>query len=162
MNAILKWLEATALATEIRENELLFPWVESVHVLAISAVVGLISVVDLRLLGLASMDRAADKLAREVLPFTWIAFAFAAATGMLLFSAKATGYAGNFFFRGKLVLLFMAGLNMVIFHAFAGREIAAWSATKQPPPAARIAGGLSLLIWIAVVVFGRWIGFTLH
>jgi len=162
MNAALKWLEATALATEIRENEILFPWVESVHVLAITSVVGLISIVDLRLLGLASMDRAADKLARDVLPFTWTAFAFAAATGLLLFSAKATGYAGNFFFRGKLILLFLAGLNMVIFHAFAGRGMAAWSATKKPPPAARIAGGLSLLIWIGVVVCGRWIGFTLH
>ena len=72
MNEVLKWLEATALATEIRENELLFPSVESFHVLAITAVVGLISIVDLRLLGFASMDRAADRLTRDVLPLTWI------------------------------------------------------------------------------------------
>ena len=162
MSAILKWLEATALATEIRENELLFPWVESFHVLAITAVVGLISIVDLRLLGFASMDRAADRLARDVLPLTWIAFALATATGLLLFSAKATGYAGNFFFRGKLVLLLLAGLNMIVFHAFAGRGIATWSAGSKPPAAARVAGGLSLLLWIAVIACGRWIGFTLH
>ena len=36
MDAALKWLEATALATEIRENEFLFPWVEALHVLAIT------------------------------------------------------------------------------------------------------------------------------
>src|SRR5438067_12141479 len=101
----LKWLEATALATEIRENEVLFPWVESVHVLAIALVVGSISIVDLRLLGLASRDRPVAKLTGDILPCTWVAFAFAVATGVLLFSAKATGYAGNFFFRGKLILL---------------------------------------------------------
>jgi hypothetical protein len=162
MDAALKWLEATALATEIRENEILFPWVESVHVLAIALVVGSLSIVDLRLVGLASLDRPAARLTRDVLPCTWVAFAFAALTGALLFSAKATAYAGNFFFRGKLVLLALAGLNMIVFHAFVGRDIAGWSMTAKPPVAARIAGGLSLLLWIAVVAFGRWIGFTLH
>ena len=160
MDAALKRLEATALATEIRENEFLFPWVEALHVLAIALVVGSIVIVDLRLIDLASRDRPVSKLARDVLPITWIAFGFAALTGGLLFSAKATGYAGNFFFRGKLVLLALAALNMIVFHAFAGRDMARWSA--DPPVAARIAGGLSLTIWVAVVAFGRWIGFTLH
>ena len=160
MDAALKWLEATALATEIRENEFLFPWVEALHVLAIVLVVGSIAIVDLRLIGLASLDRPVGRLPRDILPCTWVAFAFAAITGGLLFSAKATGYAGNFFFRGKLVLLALAGLNMLVFHAFVGRDMARWG--TAPPAAARIAGSLSLTIWIAVVAFGRWIGFTLH
>jgi uncharacterized protein DUF6644 len=162
LDAALKWLEATSLATEIRENEILFPWVESVHVLAIALVVGLISIVDLRLMGLASLDRPAGTLARDVLPCAWVAFAFAALTGGLLFSAKATAYTGNFFFKGKLVLLALAGLNMLVFHAIVGRDTERWSARAKPPVAARIAGGLSLLLWIGVVAFGRWIGFTLH
>ncbi len=160
MDAALKWIEATALATEIRENEFLFPWVETLHVLAITLVVGSILILDLRLLGLASLDRPVARLARDILPCTWIAFGFAALTGTLLFSAKAVGYAGNFFFRGKLLLLLLAGLNMIVFHALAGRDIARWSSNL--PAAARIAGGLSITIWIAVVAFGRWIGFTLH
>jgi hypothetical protein len=136
--------------------------VESVHVLAIALVVGSISIVDLRLVGLASLDRPAHRLTRDVLPCAWVAFAFALLTGGLLFSAKAMAYAGNFFFKGKLVLLALAGLNMIAFHAFVGRDIAGWSATAKPPVAARIAGSLSLLLWVAVVGFGRWIGFTLH
>src|SRR5437588_11236343 len=160
MDAALKWLEATALATEIRENEFLFPWVEALPVLAITVVVGSISILDLRLIGLASLDRPVGRLARDILPCAWIAFAFAALTGSLLFSAKATGYAGNFFFRGKLILLALAGLNMIAFHAFAGRDMERWSAGA--PAAARVAGALSLTIWIAIVAFGRWIGFTLH
>src|ERR1700732_3288042 len=129
LDAALKWLEAEALAAEIRENEILFPWVESAHVLAITLVVGSISIVDLRLVGLASLDRPVGKLTRDVLPCTWVAFAFAALTGGLLFSAKATSYAGNFFFRGKLILLVVAALNMALFHAFTTRDLDSWRAT---------------------------------
>jgi len=32
----------------------------------------------------------------------------------------------------------------------------------RTPVAAKTLGGISLLVWIAVVVCGRWIGFTLH
>jgi hypothetical protein len=71
-------------------------------------------------------------------------------------------YANNFYFRGKLVLLVLAGLNMAAFH-FAGiGDVGRWGATRQTPAAAKIAGGVSLLLWICVVAFGRGIGFTMH
>jgi hypothetical protein len=58
----LDWLQATAVAKAISEDEILFPWIESVHVLAI------VLIVDLRLLGVASRDRAVGRLMRDVLP----------------------------------------------------------------------------------------------
>ena len=63
--------------------------------------IGTISIVDLRLLGIASLDRALDRLMRDVLPYTWSAFAVAVVTGGLLFSSNAVIYAHNFFFQGK-------------------------------------------------------------
>ena len=51
----------------------------------------------------------------DVLPYTWGAFAVAAITGPLLFSSDAVNYGHNFFFRGKLILLALAGLNMACF-----------------------------------------------
>jgi hypothetical protein len=158
----LKWLEGTPLAVTILENEVLFPWIESVHVLAIVLVVGTISIIELRLLGVASLDRAATRLMRDVLPFTWGAFVIAVITGGLLFSSNAPKYAHNFFFQGKMVFLAAAGLNMGIFHAFGLRDVARWDTKPLTPAAARTAGAVSLLLWIAVVAFGRWIGFTLH
>ena len=162
LDVLLQWLEATAVATAIRENEVLFPWIESVHVLAIALVVGSIAVVDLRLLGLASLDRAVNLLTREVLPYTWGAFAIAAITGALLFSSNAKTYAHNFFFQGKMILLILAGINMSVFHLFAGRDIERWGEAARPPFPAKIAGAVSLMLWLAVIGFGRWIGFTLH
>jgi hypothetical protein len=95
LDALLRSLEATSIATAIRENESLFPWVESFHVLAITLVIGSIAIVDLRLIGLASRERAAGRLASEVLRCTWAAFAVAAITGALLFASNAFNYAHN-------------------------------------------------------------------
>jgi hypothetical protein len=162
LDRALGWLQTTAVAKAISENEILFPWIESVHVLAIVLVVGTISIVDLRLLGLASLGRPVNHLLRDVLPYTWGAFVIAAITGTLLFSSNAVNYAHNFFFQGKLLLLVLAGLNMAVFHLIGSGDIARWGATRQTPLAAKAAGAVSLLVWIAVVAFGRWIGFTVH
>jgi Family of unknown function (DUF6644) len=162
-DSLLKSLEATSVARVISENDLLFPWIESFHVLAIALVVGSIAVVDLRLIGWASRDRALLPLTKDVLPCTWIAFLVAACTGILLFISKAVTYGHNFFFLGKMVLLVLAGINMAVFHLLIGRDLERWGTTPHTTPLpARIAGAVSLCLWITVVVFGRWIGFTLH
>jgi hypothetical protein len=162
LDPALRWLQATPIARAISENEILFPWIESIHVLAIVLVVGTISIVDLRLLGVASLDRAVKRLMGDVLPLTWSAFAIAAITGSLLFASDALNYGHNFFFRGKLILLCLAGLNMALFHVFGSRNVAHWDAARQTPISAKVAGGVSLLLWVCVVAFGRGIGFTMH
>jgi hypothetical protein len=61
-----------------------------------------------------------------------------------------------------MVLLLIAGSNMLIFHMIGARQVTAGDRPGEMPLAAKTAGGISLLVWIAVVVCGRWIGFTLH
>src|SRR5215831_10697374 len=113
-------------------------------------------------LGVASLDRSARRLMQDVLPFTWGAFVVAAITGSLMFVSDAVNYAHNFFFRGKLVLLVLAGVNMAVFHLIGVGNIARWGVTRQTPWPAKAAAAVSLLVWIAVVAFGRGIGFTMH
>jgi uncharacterized membrane protein len=159
----LQWLQSTPIALTIAENDILFPWIESVHVLAIVLVIGTISIVDLRLLGLASRDISARGLMRDIIPYTWGAFAVAAITGSLMFSSDATHYAHNRLFQAKLVMLMLAGLNMAVFHVFGVRDIERWEAPGATPPlAAKTAASISLLVWIAVVSLGRGTGFTMH
>jgi hypothetical protein len=162
LDGFLHWLQNTPYARTISENEIIFPWIESVHVLAIVLVVGTISIVDLRLIGIASLDRPVKRLMSDVLPYTWSAFAVAAVTGLSLFSSDAVNYSNNFFFKGKLVLLVLAGINMAVFHLKGISGVARWGTAKKPPVAAKVAGALSLLLWICVVAFGRGIGFTMH
>lgn len=151
---LLRTIEATGVATAIRENESFFPWIEALHVLAITLVVGSISIVDLRLVGLASRERSIAVLARDVLPWTWTAFALAVISGALLFSSNAFTYAHNAWFQAKFAFLVLAGVNMSVFHLLVG--------SKVEGRGARIAGTISLLVWVCVVLCGRWTGFTIH
>ena len=155
------YFESSGLADAIRENDLLFPLIESVHVLSICLVVGSILAVDLRLLGLASMNRPVSRIMNGILPLTWCAFAVAVASGGLLFISNATKYLGNGFFVAKLCLICAAGLNMVVFHAISAKDLPQWESETRLPLPARLAGGVSILLWIAVVACGRWIGFTM-
>jgi hypothetical protein len=158
---LISYFENSALADNIRENDLLFPLIESVHVVAICLVVGSILAVDLRLLGLASVKRSVSRVTQGILPLTWGAFAVAVTSGGLLFISNATKYLGNGFFVAKMFLIGAAGLNMVIFHMIGARDLPRWENDARPPLPARLAGGASILLWIAVVACGRWIGFTM-
>jgi hypothetical protein len=158
---LLAALQAAPWAQAVSESTWLFPTIETLHVLALTLVVGSIMVVDLRLLNLASRNRSVRELTSEMLPWTWVAFVCAVITGGTLFSSAATRYWGIVPFRAKMVMLMLAGLNMAVFHLGAYRGVAAWDrAPAVPPPAAKLAGGLSLLIWVSVVMLGRWIGFS--
>ena len=161
LQEFISYFEKSALADTIRENDLLFPLIESVHVLSICLVVGSILAVDLRLLGLASIHRPASRVISGILPVTWSAFATAVASGSLLFISNATEYLGNGYFVAKIFLICMAGLNMALFHGITARHLPRWENDAAPPLPARLAGGLSILLWVSVITCGRWIGFTM-
>jgi len=95
-----------------------------------------------------------------VLPYTWVAFAGAVITGTVMFVSKAQVYWHNPQFQLKFLFMALAAANMLVFHFGAFRRVADWDDVLPPPPAARLAGALSLSLWIVVVFFGRWIGFT--
>jgi hypothetical protein len=58
-----------------------------------------------------------------------------------------------------MVLLVLAGLNMLFFQKVTFRTVSAWD-SGTPPAAARFAGVLSIGLWCGVIGFGRWIGFV--
>lgn len=152
-------LEHQPFAVAIAESTWLFPFFETVHVLALTVVVGSVAMMDMRLLGVGSKERSITELTRSVLPWTWTAFAVAAVCGAMLFSSKAATYYANIPFRVKMVCLAFAAVNMLVFHLFTERDIAAWD-RGRPPLRVRIAGAISLCLWVVIVATGRWIGFT--
>ena len=161
LDSIFQWLYETPVGTAIRENGVLFPWIEATHVLFITTVVGSIAIVDLRLIGLVWKKRRISVVIAEVLPITWVAFVIAVITGLLLFSSNAVKYSHNHFFQAKMALLVVAFINMAIFHGIHHRTIAQWDDAPKPPGQVRLAGAVSILVWIAVIATARWIGFTM-
>lgn len=155
-----QWLEATPLAVAITESEWMFPTIETVHVMALTLVVGSIAMLDLRMIGVANRSMGVMQLSEETLPWTWGAFMVAAITGSLMFVSAATKYYANIPLRIKFVLMALAGINMAVFHFTAFRAVHSWNTTIPTPRAAKVAGGLSLFFWVGVVFAGRWIGFV--
>ena len=154
-------VENSSLAIAMRENDVLFPLIESVHVVALCLVVGSILAVDMRLLGLASTNHSLDRVTGSILPLTWTAFAMAVVSGSLLFISHATAYLNNDFFVAKMCLIVAAGLNMAIFHRGHTKNRSERENATSRSFRARLAGGLSVLVWIAIVTCGRWIGYTM-
>jgi len=99
-------------------------------------------------------------VAKDIFRWTWIAFALTVTTGLLMFITNARIYYGNAQFRAKMLFIGLSGLNMLIFELTTGRHVRRWDTNKSAPPAGRLAGALSLLLWISVIFLGRWIGFT--
>jgi hypothetical protein len=157
---IATWIENGSIGTAIRESSWLFPTIETCHVIAIVTVVGSITILDLRLLGLASRQRSVTDVMSDVLPWTWWSFVIAVISGSFLFTSKALEYYNDGPFRAKMLLMVLAGVNMGIFERLTTRGIADWDQTESTPLAAKIAGAASLVLWIAIVACGRWIGFT--
>jgi len=162
IDAFLKLIEATRFATTIRDSIWMFPIIESIHVISFTLVVGTIAVIDLRLLGLASTQRSFQRMSSDILKWTWAAFALAVLTGLTMFSTNARIYYHNPFFRTKMLLLVLTGLNMLVFELTAGRTVSQWDTARSAPRAGKAVAVLSLSLWIGVIFMGRIIGFTTH
>ncbi len=150
-SALSEWMRTSLKAVAI---------INAFHVLSIVTVFGTIFLVDLRLLGYPNVQRSFGRMHHELLRFTWGAFGIAAVTGVLLFMVNAVTYHRNTAFWLKMATIVLAGINMFIFERVTAKSVASWDKGVLPPPAARLAGALSIVLWVAVIVFGRWIGFT--
>ncbi len=136
----------------------LFPFIESIHVVTIAIVVGSILFVDLRLLGLAAMRYPIRDLSRELIPWTWGAFAIATVTGLGMFITRAASHVLNPAFQWKMILLVLAGANMAWFHFRIYRHLDGAEHMTATPLQLKIIGSLSLFLWAGVVLAGRWVG----
>ena len=152
-------LHALPLAVWMRTVPWAYPTVETTHIAALALLFGSVVVVDLRVLGV-SKALPLTLLARHTLPFTVLAFTLAAGTGSLLFLAHADELVSNRVFVAKMLLISAAGMNAAVFHTGPYARVAAWDVGAGAPVAARFCAGLSILLWIAVIVCGRWLAYA--
>jgi len=152
-------IEGTAFAVAMRQSLWLYPIVEIVHLAGIALLFGSIAILDLRLLGL-SRDVPVRRLAAHVLPWTAASFLLIVPSGLAMFAAHASEFIASPLFALKMLLIFAAGINAAVFHAGAMRGAADWDVNRAPPGAARLAGAISLLLWLAVIACGRLLAYT--
>lgn len=151
------WLEELPISLQIGSTWL-FPFIESLHVIGVVFVLGSLLMVDLRLLGWAATSNSLTQMLRESLIWTWVAFILALITGLGMFITRAGGYLDNPAFLWKMLLLLLAGINMLYFHFRLLPRLDNNQNQKMPPPLYRMTGFMSLSLWVGVILAGRWTG----
>lgn len=156
-----QWLQDTSIGTQIRESILVFPILEGTHLLGLALMMGPVMMYDLRLTGLLWRAEPVSKVKWSFLPITFTGFFLMISTGVLLFWSEPIKCYNSTYFRIKVVLLILAGLNALVFHSTIDRKTAEWDMDSPPPTRARFAGFCSLFLWILVIFAGRYTAYNL-
>lgn len=161
--AVCEAIQSSAWGTALRESALMFPLIESAHVVGLSLSVGLIILLDLRLVGAGLRHTSPWQITRQLKPWYLSGFAVMFATGAMLFSAEALNAYQSSAFRWKIAFLVLAGLNAALFEVIYKPGMREWDDSPAAIPAgARLAGWCSLVCWAAVIAFGRWTAYRLN
>jgi hypothetical protein len=153
-------LSETPWSVALHESEIAYSLIESLHVWSLCLFFGMTVMFDLRLLGWTMRKVPVSEVIRRLQPWTITGFVLMVITGTLLVYAIPLRSYQNIFFRTKMLLLLLAGVNILIFHSRVFPSVAKWDADAIPPKTARIAGALSLVLWIGIVVSGRMIAYN--
>ena len=155
------WLQNTPWATGIRQSDLLFPLIEGSHILALSLSVGLIIMLDLRLLRWMLPTESVSKIMHQIMPWALPGFAVMFVTGVLLFFAQAEKVYTNGYFRVKMLLLVLLGINALVYQLKFYPSMAKWDLSETVPAGARAIAAVSLVFWMVVIACGRLMAYEL-
>ena len=158
--SFVEWLASTRWSIALHESLYLYPLIESAHVLTLGLFVGLAAMIDLRLLGLTLRRVPVSEVTARLLPWTKAGFVVMIITGALLFYAIPVRTYQSVFFRVKVGMLLLAGLNVWLFQSRVEPRVADWDLAPVTPLPARVAASVSLVLWAGIVVAGRMIAYN--
>jgi len=155
--AFTDWLEQTRIGTAIAEGRYLFPIIEGIHLIALAVAVGLLMLVDLRLMGVFLPKVPPRVLHRQLLPYVLAGFALVVTAGVLLLTSEASTVFKSPPWPFKLVFIVLAGFNAVYFEFVLSRRSHALPAQGPLPVSVRRVGFASFALWVLVITCGRLI-----
>jgi len=151
-------LSQSGLGLWIAGSTWVYPLLEIVHVVGLGLLFGPIVLLDLRILGIGR-ELPLGALGRTVLPCVWTGFFLNATSGVLLFVSNAAELAANTPFRIKIVLIALAGLNVLVLHRRTYARAVSLATGARAPNAARAAATASICLWLGVIAAGRMIAY---
>ena len=152
------WVQSLSLFTAVRESEIAYPTFLSTHLACIAVFGGLILVGNLRLLGLVLRERSIGEVMRAFRPWKQFGFVLMITMGILLAGSKATEYVTNPYFQIKMLLLLAIGVHGLAFRRSVYRN-PTLATSPITPSRAKLAGVLSIVLWLGVISMGRWIAY---
>jgi len=159
----LQWLANTQFSQWMSETLWTEPLIETIHVLTLTLFLGFAVLLDLRLLGITLKRKPVSEVLAQFNPWLFGGFAVMITTGVLLFCCDPVRFYNTHppFFKVKMVMLVLAGINVLIFNLGIGRRVKEWDLSPSTPGGAKIAGMVSIALWILIVAAGRAIAYVL-
>jgi Na+-transporting NADH:ubiquinone oxidoreductase subunit NqrD len=160
LEAFAAWLGATPLTAFLENQAWAVPTIQVVHILAITVVMGAAVIVNLRILGVVETGQSLAALTRRFVPPSIVAILVLAVTGLLLIAGEPTRAMFRYVFWAKMGLVALAlALSAGILAGLNSSGAAADSRVPVPAPL-KVLAVLALMIWLAIIVAGRWIGYA--
>jgi len=153
MDPLLRWIRDTPLGHFMRETGNAFPVAEMSHFIGLSLLMGVMIVVDLRLLGV--FKQASYSSVLKLLPLAIVGFAINLISGICFIATNPFLYFTNPAFFVKLALIGLGGLNAIWFTFAEHKLIAGLPSEAAAPLPARIMAVASLVMWALVLLAGR-------
>jgi hypothetical protein len=154
------WLSSTALSKTLQDQAWVVPTSQSIHIIAVSVVFASAVMINLRLLGVGRSGRSVSQLSNTLIPWMWRALAVLLATGVIQTIAEPVRQFVTPMFWAKMTMIIVVA-TMTAWYASAVRGHAAqWDAASSRPTRAKAFAILSTLLWLAIIVCGRFIGYT--
>jgi len=155
-----EWVDVLPSSIAIRESQYLYAGLLTGHVIGMCVFVGLIVMMDLRLIGVGNRRTTFTQIQRRLFPWQMFGMTLSTASGLLLVYADPLRFYDNIYFWIKVVMMVLAGVNALAFHLLTYRTVDAWDGRTMTPFGAKLAGAMSLVLWAGVVVSGRLIAYN--
>ena len=150
-----EWLKSASIATFVNTTAWAWPLNETIHFIGLSLVLGVVLVVNLRILGV--MKNVSFAALHRLLPWGILGFAVNLITGILFFITIPEQYTQNVALHWKVVLMLIAAANVLYFTLF--EEAWALGPGDDAPPTAKVIAASTIFLWIGVIYFGRMMPF---
>ena len=157
--AFADWLAKTPLSLLIATRVWAIPTIQSIHIVSLAIVMSSALVIDLRILGLLSKEQPLSAMARGICRASGSHWWFAAITGSLLLIAEPVRSLPTWEFQSKMVMLIAVIIITVSFQRLIAARAPQWDAAPALPGTARLAAVVSIVLWMLIIVAGRWIAY---
>jgi hypothetical protein len=151
-------LEQSGFGTAIRRSAVLYPAANIGHIVFLVLFAGAVAIMDTRLLG-GAVAAPLSPLVVAARRVAVVALCGMIATGFMLFSADASKVADNAAFQIKMLLIAAGLANVAIYEFGTGRVVEGLGPGDAVPVRARVAGAVSIMMWVAVAACGRAIAY---
>jgi hypothetical protein len=159
VETVARYLHGTRLSWAVAGG---YPWIwplcETLHFIGMGLLVGIVGVLDLRMLGVAK--QLAPGPFERLIPWAIGGFVINLTTGFLFFTGDPSQYIHNTVFWLKLLFIILAGINALAFYVTGiVRQVDALGPGDDAPWSAKAIAATSLVLWIGVIYWGRMLPF---